>query len=148
MAIQDDQYATKRQKIEKIISDRRSNVVALETIEFILQSVFIQVSPSKYSRDNDKMLFEAQNDASKIRYTPYLLTKLQELADRTIHELPMMVTWDKSISSLFELMAQIDNHEIKTEFIIELNGLVDDAHKDSRSSLLRKIWYDYNLLEL
>jgi hypothetical protein len=48
--------------------------------------------------------------------------------------------WDKSISSLYDLITQIQNTDIKTTFICELNCMVNDGRKDTKTSILRNIW--------
>jgi hypothetical protein len=68
VAVRDDVYAPKRQRIEKIISDRRSMVAALDTIEFILQNVYSHSGPAHSNHNAERLIFEAQNQATKVIY--------------------------------------------------------------------------------
>ena len=144
LGVEVDIYHDKRTHIDKTLERRHTERVARKVIDEILDAIASKTV--KHTRDPNWTLFERRNRELNLSYNFAVNEKLEALADATYKQLdvsPSEMRWNRSVSSLYEMMALIPQTDIRSNFIGKLNQLVSQATESNgatKTSTLYVIW--------
>ncbi|KAI8822671.1 MYCBP-associated protein family-domain-containing protein [Fimicolochytrium jonesii] len=156
IALERDDNEAKREKLEKALLRKQALSAAKAIISTILTNIKPRVVSARSLRriaaNEDEHLFEKRNRSFKLYYTPKIFDKLATLASETLATLhdqsPDQSTpaeWDRSVSTLSELINAIMDIDLRSTSLRRLNQLIAAAAispRSSATSMLHVIVYD------